>query len=196
MTKLQESSCGVTRMSALEGVDRPNQAACTARVGVSRLLAAYFLLHHPPVENRSAEPSVRSFRVGDRDQRDFARNLRKQMSEADKRLWQLLRAQQLQGHKFRRQAAIGPYVVDFVCLSHKLIVELDGPHHDERNADRHDARRSAWLASRGFSAIRFWNHELDDEIRSVMESIGRAPRPPWAFLRFIPFCAAEKAVAC
>jgi len=110
----------------------------------------------------------------DRDQRDFARNLRKQMTEAEKRLWRLLRAQQLQGHKFRRQAAVGPYVVDFVCFSHKLIVELDGPQHSESDAQRHDARRSDWLASRGFRIIRFWNHQLDEEIHSVVESIQRA----------------------
>jgi very-short-patch-repair endonuclease len=73
------------------------------------------------------------------DQRNFARSLRNQMTDPEKRLWRFLRAGQLGGHKFRRQVAIGPYVVDFVCLSHKLIVELDGPQHQEQLAAEHDA---------------------------------------------------------
>ncbi len=69
------------------------------------------------------------------------------------------------GVKFRRQAAIGSYVVDFVCFSHQLIVELDGPQHvTEKGKDR-DARRTAWLESPGFRVIRFRNQMLDDEIQ-------------------------------
>ncbi|MEX2171680.1 MAG: DUF559 domain-containing protein [Pirellulales bacterium] len=110
----------------------------------------------------------------DADQRDFARDLRNRMTEAEKRLWRLLRAQQLEGHKFRRQAAIGPYFVDFVCFSHQLLVELDGPQHANSQATKHDAQRTAWLASRGFRVIRFWNHQLDEDIHGVMEAIRRA----------------------
>jgi very-short-patch-repair endonuclease len=110
----------------------------------------------------------------DREQRDFARSLRNFMTEAEKRLWRLLRAQQIDGWKFRRQAAIGPYVVDFVCFSHKLIVELDGPHHAAENAARHDSRRTAWLTSQGFRVLRFWNHQLDEEILSVVDTIRAA----------------------
>ncbi len=109
----------------------------------------------------------------DPEQRDFARRLRNEATPAERRLWHFLRAEKL-GVKFRRQAAIGAYVVDFVCFSHKLIVELDGPQHVEDQGQEHDARRTAWLASHGFRVIRFRNQALDDDIRLVVEEIKRA----------------------
>src|SRR4051812_17578325 len=69
-------------------------------------------------------------------QRDFARTLRNNPTGAEKHLWRFLRAQQLHGHKFRRQASIGPYTVDFICFAKQLIVELDGPQHLEPAAPR------------------------------------------------------------
>ena len=108
------------------------------------------------------------------DQRNFARSLRNQMTEPEKRLWRFLRAGQLGGFKFRRQVAIGPYVVDFVCLSQKLIIELDGPQHQEQLAAEHDARRTAWLNDIGYRVLRFPNHQLDEEIHSVVDQIREA----------------------
>jgi 5-methyltetrahydrofolate--homocysteine methyltransferase len=110
----------------------------------------------------------------DRTQRDFARTLRNQPSDAEKRLWHFLRAQNLSGHKFRRQAAVGSYIVDFVCFSKNLIVELDGPQHLEPEAAEHDSRRTQWLISRGFRVMRFRNQELDENIHAVLEAIERA----------------------
>jgi very-short-patch-repair endonuclease len=110
----------------------------------------------------------------DAEQRNFARRLRNQMTGAEKRLWRLLRASQLDGHTFRRQAAIGPYIVDFVCFPEKLVIELDGPQHCEPDAAEHDGRHTTWLASRGFRVIRFWNHQLDEDVQLVAEAIGRA----------------------
>jgi very-short-patch-repair endonuclease len=107
------------------------------------------------------------------EQRDFARQLRNDATPAEKRLRHFLRADKL-GVKFRRQAAIGPYIVDFVCFSHRLIVELDGPQHIEEKGQVHDARRTAWLASRGFRVIRFRNHQLDEDMSSVVDEIKRA----------------------
>jgi very-short-patch-repair endonuclease len=107
-------------------------------------------------------------------QRDFARAQRNQPTEAESRLWQLLRAQQIRGHKFRRQAAIGSYTVDFVCFSQKLIIELDGPQHMEPDAAQHDARRTEWLFSRGFQVIRFRNQQLDEDLHAVVDAIERA----------------------
>ena len=109
--------------------------------------------------------------VSDRNQRDFVRSLRNQPTSAEKRLWHFLRAQKLHGHKFRRQAAIGPYVVDFVCFSLKLIIELDGPQHLEREAALHDARRTDWLSARGFHVVRYRNQELDEDIQAVVDGI-------------------------
>lgn len=111
----------------------------------------------------------------DQEQRDFARQLRNQPTEPEKRLWWFLRAEKI-GVKFRRQAAIGPYVTDFACFSHKLIVELDGPQHLQQHAQIHDARRTAWLASNGFRVIRFRNQEVDENVHSVVDAIRRAVR--------------------
>jgi very-short-patch-repair endonuclease len=108
------------------------------------------------------------------EQREFARAMRNQPTDAEKRLWHFLRAQKLCGRKFCRQAAIGTYVVDFVCFSDKLIVELDGPQHLDTEAVEHDARRTAWLTARGFRVIRFRNQELDENIGGVVDTIGRA----------------------
>src|SRR5689334_24729879 len=110
----------------------------------------------------------------DKAQRDFARTLRNESTPAEKRLWQSLRAQSLRGHKFRRQAAIGPYIVDFVCFSHKLVIELDGPQHLEPEAVEYDKRRIDWLSSRGFRLLRFRNQELDEDVRAVVAKIDRA----------------------
>ena len=74
----------------------------------------------------------------DQEQRDFARQLRNSPTAPEKQLWYFLRAERL-GVKFRRQAAIGAYIVDFVCFSHRLIVELDGPQHLEAAALEYDA---------------------------------------------------------
>ena len=109
----------------------------------------------------------------DQEQRDFARQLRNEATPAETRLWHFLRAGRL-GVKFRRQAAIGAYIVDFVCFSHNLIVELDGPQHVEDKGKEHDARRTAWLASRGFRVIRFRNQALDEDIWLVVKEIKRA----------------------
>jgi len=92
----------------------------------------------------------------DEEQRDFARKLRNELTDAEKILWHFLRGNKL-GVKFRRQAAIGAYVVDFVCFSHQLIIELDGPQHVSEEGKKNDERRTAFLESRGFRVIRFRN---------------------------------------
>ncbi len=111
------------------------------------------------------------------EQRDFARQLRNEAAPAEKRLWHFLRAEKL-GVKFRRQAAIGAYVVDFVCFPHSLVVELDGPQHMEDEGKQHDARRTEWLASRGFRVLRFRNQALDENIHGVVQEIQRALNTP------------------
>ena len=110
----------------------------------------------------------------DTNQRNFARTLRNQPTDAEKRLWHFLRAQKLRGRKFRRQAAIGAYIVDFDCFADKLIIELDGPQHCDPAAVEHDQRRTTWLATRGFHVLRFRNQELDENIGAVVDAIGQA----------------------
>jgi very-short-patch-repair endonuclease len=98
-----------------------------------------------------------------------ARQLRKDQTLAETRLWQYLRNRQLTDCKFRRQHVIGPYIVDFVCLEKKLIVELDGGHHLEQQ--EYDQLRTLELNSSGFRVLRFWNNEVLAEPDRILEVI-------------------------
>jgi lysyl-tRNA synthetase class 2 len=104
----------------------------------------------------------------------IARKLRQNPTEAEKRFWNRVRARQLDGFRFRRQAPIGDYVVDFVCPEEKLVVELDGGQHDEQ-ADA-DAVRTAWLESKGYRVVRFWNNEVFENMDGVLERLRGALR--------------------
>lgn len=113
-------------------------------------------------------------------QRQFTKLLRQQMTEAEALLWRHLRAHRLNGAKFKRQQALGVYVVDFVNFEARIIVEADGGQHNE---SRHDAVRDAWLAAQGFTVLRFWNNEVLGNIEGVLVRIAEAlaaasPSPP------------------
>ena len=83
-------------------------------------------------------------------------------------LWKQLRNRQL-GHKFRRQFPVEPYIVDFICLELKLIIELDGGQHSTQV--RYDEQRSLFLQQRGFKVIRFWNNDVCKNLSGVLETI-------------------------
>jgi very-short-patch-repair endonuclease len=102
-------------------------------------------------------------------QREHAKTLRKNQTEAEQRLWYFLRAHRFMGLKFRRQVPIGNYIVDFVCHDHKLIVEADGGQHAEELA--YDRKRDEWLLEQGFKVIRFWNDQILRETDAVLEQI-------------------------
>ena len=104
-------------------------------------------------------------------QRNSARRLRSSMSEAEKRLWYYLRAHRFCGASFRRQTLIGPYIVDFVCHDSMLIIELDGGQHGVAAATKHDDKRTAWLAMRGYKMLRFWNNDVLRTAENVLELI-------------------------
>jgi very-short-patch-repair endonuclease len=99
----------------------------------------------------------------------LARDLRKEMTLAEVRLWLHLRRGQMQGHSFRRQVPMGPYVVDFVCLKARLVIEVDGDPH--AFAVEKDTARTAWLEEQGFRVLRFWNHEVLHATEGVLETI-------------------------
>ena len=111
-----------------------------------------------------------------RAQRNRARAMRGAPTEAEQRLWRLLRDRRLSGLKFRRQVPIGPYVVDFLCVGARLIVEADGSQHAE---NRRDAARDAYLASEGWTVLRFWNHEVLRNRNNVLETILARAGLPW-----------------
>ena len=99
----------------------------------------------------------------------FAKKLRLQSTDAERLLWKYLRAHRMAGYKFKRQVVIEPYIVDFICLEARLIVEADGGQHLEQVES--DVKRSVFLESLGYKVVRFWNHEILCDIHSVLEQI-------------------------
>ena len=98
-----------------------------------------------------------------------ARQLRARQTEAERKLWFLLRDRRLNGAKFRRQVPIGKYIADFVCQEEKLIVELDGGQHADQVA--YDTARTEWLAGVGYRALRIWNNDLTENEEGVLTAI-------------------------
>jgi very-short-patch-repair endonuclease len=103
-----------------------------------------------------------------------AKRLRKNSTDAERALWRILRSRQLGGHKFRRQQPLGPFIVDFVCLDARMVVEIDGGQHNEEEDIAYDQRRSQWLEKAGFRVMRFWNQEVLNELESVSDAISNA----------------------
>ncbi len=101
---------------------------------------------------------------------EFAQHNRNNPTEAESLLWEYLRGRAL-GVTFKRQHIIGEYIADFVCLPHKLIVELDGRHHQLPQQQANDAQRTEWLESKGYRVIRFTNEEVFGNINKVLETI-------------------------
>jgi very-short-patch-repair endonuclease len=92
--------------------------------------------------------------------RAFARDQRSVPTRAEDLFWREVRAGRLNGHKFKRQVPIAPYVVDFLCPAARVVVELDGPPHEEAERRARDATREAWLTRQGFVVLRFTNDEF------------------------------------
>jgi very-short-patch-repair endonuclease len=98
-----------------------------------------------------------------------ARELRKNMTDAERVLWKHIRLKQLGGYKFRRQQPLGQYVVDFMCFEKRLIVEVDGGQHSEQIS--YDSKRSQWLKNQGYRLLRFWDNEVLKNTEAVVEVI-------------------------
>jgi very-short-patch-repair endonuclease len=105
----------------------------------------------------------------------YAKQLHRNMTVAERKLWAKLRAHQVEGVHFRNQHAIGNYVVDFCAPRKKLIIELDGSQHLEQQ--EYDTERAEYLESRGYRVIRFWNHDVMINIEGVILVIVRALEP-------------------
>lgn len=122
-------------------------------------------------DNKPESPSpVRGRGVGERVQLlEYAKQLRSNQTEAEQRLWYYLRGKRFMGLKFKRQKPIGPYIVDFVCMEYKLVVEADGGQHGGRS----DVKRDAWFAAQRFTLLRFWNNEILEQTDMVLEQIRR-----------------------
>ncbi|MFZ5673338.1 MAG: endonuclease domain-containing protein [Pseudomonadota bacterium] len=106
----------------------------------------------------------------------FARSLRKNMTPEEVKLWVRLRAWRSQGYHFRRQAPIDGYVLDFVCKSHKLIVEVDGSQHGEDRGRAHDEKRDEHFRAKGYRIARLWNADVNQNPDGAADTV-------WAFLQ-------------
>jgi very-short-patch-repair endonuclease len=108
----------------------------------------------------------------------LARQLRKNSTLAERKLWRYLRSRSLAGFKFVRQEPIGSYVIDFICREKRLVIEVDGGQHAE---SKRDAVRDQWLAEHRYRVLRFWNNEVLGNIEGVWETIfaaASAAAPP------------------
>jgi very-short-patch-repair endonuclease len=110
--------------------------------------------------------------------RHFAKQLRKNMTEAEEKLWSALRDRRFESFKFRRQVPIGKYIGDFVCHEKRLIVEVDGSQHEDSEYDR---VRDNWLKSQHFRILRFRNHDiyvaLDGTLLAILDALKKTPHP-------------------
>jgi very-short-patch-repair endonuclease len=110
----------------------------------------------------------------------FAPVLRKHQTDAEKLLWSKLRNRQILKIKFSRQHPIPPYIVDFVCLEHRLVVELDGGGHTSDKAKMYDTKRTNFLENKGYFVLRFWNNDIlkyTDEVMDIILSHITNPHP-------------------
>ena len=105
------------------------------------------------------------------DNIDLARNLRKNMTPQERKLWALLRNNQYKNFSFRRQYPIGNYIVDFICWELKLVIEIDGGQHNQPQDIEYDQVRTNFLKEKGFRVIRFWNNDIDNNIEGVFEKL-------------------------
>ena len=101
----------------------------------------------------------------------LAQRLRNNATEAERRLWRCLSRRQLNGTKFSRQMPVGPYVCDFLCREHRLIVEVDGGQHCDSQTDK---QRTAFLEREGYRLIRFWNNDVLENLEGVLTTIADA----------------------
>ncbi len=103
--------------------------------------------------------------------RNAAKKLRANTIPHERILWRALKELPIEGSHFRRQAPIGPYIVDFFCPAKRLIIELDGGHHNEDAVAARDLDRQRWLEHEGYRVIRFWNTEITGDLTAVLERI-------------------------
>jgi len=101
-----------------------------------------------------------------------SRELRRDATEAERKLWQHLRSRQLRGARFNRQFPVGQFICDFACRELRLVIELDGGQH--ASAADYDKRRTRFLEAQGYAVIRFWNNEVLDNTEGVLVRIGEA----------------------
>jgi len=101
------------------------------------------------------------------DIKEKSRELRKNMTPQERKLWKIIRNRQFFGYRFRRQFPIGQYIVDFVNREKNIVIEIDGGQHNPIDEDSYDNKRTKFLNSEGYTVVRFWNNEIDNNIEGV-----------------------------
>ncbi len=143
---------------------------CENRDGTERDLSSGFRLCRWRLYDQLAGSAIQHFVMRTPEQlRADARRLRREQTEAESLLWHNLRAKRLNGLKFRRQHPIGDHIVDFCCLRHRLVIEIDGSQHAEEVEK--DPARTRRLEANGFRVIRFWNDDVLRNLQGVLASI-------------------------
>ena len=125
--------------------------------------------HHPRSDKYPQKMNDKLFPHDDPHLMHNGRNLRKNMTPAEQRLWKHLRGKRLGGYRFRRQQPLGQYILDFVCVDAKLVIEIDGGQHAEQTA--YDETRTRYLQNLGFTVIPFWNNEVLQQTDAVLTAI-------------------------
>ncbi len=102
---------------------------------------------------------------------EISRTLRKNQTPWENKLWQHLRDKRFYGIQFKRQVRLGNYIVDLYCASRKLVIELDGGHHNKAEVSKIDEERQSYFESQGFKVLRFWNNEVEENLPGVLEKV-------------------------
>src|SRR5229473_8333722 len=168
------STCWATASATCWIPGSGDRFSCPDRV-VAAILSSNSFMFLSPLGERLGEGVV----ARDDYDTDKARDLRRDGSRAERKVWELLRARRIGGAKFRRQHPIGPYFADFACLSRKLVIEVDGDHHAFQIEA--DARRTATMEREGWRILRFWANEVvqnPEGIWSAIEIALNSASPP------------------
>ena len=139
-----------------------------AEVKTAKALITARILLRPIAWDDVCPPGRMGAIVREGSKQKFARILRSGMTDAEQLLWYRRRRRQLANQRFRRQVPIGPYVVDFVCLEMRIVIEVDGSQHMDSMRDQ---QRDAWLTAAGYRILRFWNHDVLSRTESVLAQI-------------------------
>ena len=106
-----------------------------------------------------------------KEQIEKSRQLRKNMTPQERKLWDIIKNRQFFGYRFRRQFPLSQYIVDFICREKKIIIEIDGGQHNEIKNIQYDNKRTEYLISEGYKVLRFWNNDIDKNIGGVYETL-------------------------
>jgi very-short-patch-repair endonuclease len=118
-------------------------------------------------------------RKAENKSRTYSKHLRTNMTKAEVVLWSQLKSRKLNGHRFNRQQPIDPYIADFVCRAHMLVVEVDGTTHSNDDELAHDLRRTKFLQAKGWQVLRIGNLDIYENLDGVLEAIAcKLPPPP------------------